>query len=161
MPTNLYGHNDNFHLENSHVIPAMMRRFHEAKVNKDLSVNVWGTGKPMREFLYVDDMADASVHVMNLPNEKFVKAIPDPMCSHINVGTGKDITIKELADTMATVVNYSGDILFDSSRPDGTPRKLMDVSRLSALGWQYSTELKNGLEKTYKWFLNNLTTSRM
>jgi GDP-L-fucose synthase len=161
MPTNLYGHNDNFHLENSHVIPAMMRRFHEAKVNNDLSVNVWGTGKPMREFLYVDDMADASVHVMNLPNEKFVKAIPDPMCSHINVGTGKDITIKELADTMATVVNYSGDILFDSSRPDGTPRKLMDVSRLSALGWQYSTELKNGLEKTYKWFLNNLTTSRM
>ena len=139
----------------------MMRRFHEAKVNKELSVNVWGTGKPMREFLYVDDMADASVHVMNLPNEKFVKAIPDPMCSHINVGTGKDITIKELADTMATVVNYSGDILFDSSRPDGTPRKLMDVSRLSALGWQYSTELKNGLEKTYKWFLNNLTTSRM
>ena len=161
MPTNLYGHNDNFHIENSHVIPAMMRRFHEAKVNEDLSVNVWGTGKPMREFLYVDDMADASVHVMNLPHEKLLKAISDPMCSHINVGTGKDITIKELADTMATVVNYSGDILFDSSRPDGTPRKLMDVSRLSALGWQYSTELKNGLEKTYKWFLNNLTTSRM
>ena len=161
MPTNLYGDNDNFHLENSHVIPAMMRRFHEAKVNGDLSLSVWGTGKPMREFLYVDDMADASVYVMNLPHDEFVKAIHDPMCSHINVGTGKDITIAELAQTMATVIDYSGEILFDTSRPDGTPRKLMDVSRLSSLGWKYSTELENGLEKTYKWFLGNLKTSRM
>jgi len=161
MPTNLYGDNDNFHIENSHVIPAMIRRFHEAKVNGDLSLSVWGTGKPMREFLYVDDMADASVYVMNLPHDEFIKAIHDPMCSHINVGTGKDITIAELAQTMATVIDYSGEILFDTSRPDGTSRKLMDVSRLSSLGWKYSTELEKGLEKTYKWFLSNLKTSRM
>jgi GDP-L-fucose synthase len=161
MPTNLYGSNDNFHHENSHVIPAMMQRFHEAKLNKASSVIVWGTGNPKREFLYVDDMANASIHVMNLSKNDFLSVVSNPMCSHINVGTGKDITIRELAKTMASVVGYKGEITFDESRPDGTPRKLMDVSRLSLLGWKYSTELKDGLEMTYEWFLNNLNKSRI
>jgi GDP-L-fucose synthase len=161
MPTNLYGSNDNFHHENSHVIPAMMQRFHEAKLNKASSVIVWGTGNPKREFLYVDDMANASIHVMNLSKNDFLSVVSNPMCSHINVGTGKDITIRELAKTMASVVGYKGEITFDESRPDGTPRKLMDVSRLSSLGWKYSTELKDGLEMTYEWFLNNLNKSRI
>ena len=161
MPTNLYGSNDNFHNENSHVIPAMMQRFHEAKLNKASSVIVWGTGNPKREFLYVDDMANASIHVMNLSKNDFLSVVSNPMCSHINVGTGKDITIRELAKTMASVVGYKGEITFDESRPDGTPRKLMDVSRLSLLGWKYSTELKDGLEMTYEWFLNNLSKSKI
>ncbi|ELO1773984.1 GDP-L-fucose synthase [Vibrio fluvialis] len=154
MPTNLYGENDNFHPENSHVIPALMRRFHEAKEAGDAEVVVWGTGTPMREFLYVDDMAAASVHVMELDSETYL-ADTQSMLSHINVGTGVDCTIREMAETMAKVVGFEGDVLFDSTKPDGTPRKLMDVSRLSDLGWRYQIELEAGLTKTYQWFLAN------
>jgi GDP-L-fucose synthase len=160
MPTNLYGENDNFHLENSHVIPAMMRRFHEAKISGSEKVEVWGTGKPMREFLHVDDMAAACVHIMNLSHDKFVAAVPNPICSHINIGTGSDITIAELAKMIAKVVGFKGNIEFDASKPDGTPRKLMDVSRLSSLGWVYSFELEQGLIMTYKWFLDHLDQLR-
>jgi GDP-L-fucose synthase len=160
MPTNLYGENDNYHPQNSHVIPAMMRRFHEAKLAGAQGVVVWGTGKPMREFMYVDDMAAACIHVMNLPDAGFVAAVPNPMCSHVNVGTGRDVTIAELASTMAAVVGFEGDIAFDSSKPDGTPRKLMDVSRLRSLGWEYSVELEQGLGMTYEWFLENLDELR-
>lgn len=130
MPTNLYGENDNFHPQNSHVIPAMMRRFHQAKQADAKEVVVWGTGTPMREFLHVDDMAAACVHVMNLPKGDFDKAVPDAMCSHINVGTGVDCTIRELAETMAAVVGFKGELVFDTSKPDGTPRKLLAVERL-------------------------------
>ena len=154
MPTNLYGENDNFHPENSHVIPALMRRFHEAKEAGDTEVVVWGTGTPMREFLYVDDMAAASVHVMELDRETY-QANTQPMLSHINVGTGVDCTIREMAETMAQVVGFEGEVVFDSTKPDGTPRKLMDVSRLSDLGWRYQVDLEAGLSKTYQWFLAN------
>ena len=154
MPTNLYGENDNFHPENSHVIPAMMRRFHEAKVANASQVVVWGSGKPMREFLHVDDMAAASVYVMNLKYETY-QANTQPMLSHINVGTGVDCTIRELAETMQEVVGFKGDLVFDSSKPDGTPRKLMDVSRLRALGWQASISLEDGLANTYEWFVQH------
>lgn len=154
MPTNLYGENDNFHPENSHVIPALMRRFHEAKLRGDAEVVVWGTGTPMREFLYVDDMAAASVHVMELDSETY-QANTAPMLSHINVGTGCDCTIREMAETMAKVVGFEGKVVFDSTKPDGTPRKLMDVSRLAALGWQYRVDLEAGLRLTYQWFLDN------
>jgi len=160
MPTNLYGDNDNFHPQNSHVIPAMMRRFHEAKLDASDKVVVWGTGKPMREFLHVDDMAAACIHVMNLPHAQFVAAVPNPMCSHINVGTGRDVTIAELSTMMAKVVGFEGNIEFDTSKPDGTPRKLMDVSRLGSLGWEYSVELEKGLGMTYKWFLGHLDELR-
>lgn len=160
MPTNLYGENDNFHPQNSHVIPAMMQRFHEAKLARAHSVAVWGTGKPMREFLHVDDMAGACVHVMSVPYADFVAAVPNQMCSHINVGTGRDVTIAELADTMAKVVGFVGDIGFDTSKPDGTPRKLLDVSRLGSLGWKYSVELEQGLGLTYEWFLSHLIELR-
>jgi GDP-L-fucose synthase len=155
MPTNLYGQNDNFHLQNSHVIPAMMRRFHEAKLMGAQKVKVWGTGKPMREFLYVDDLAVACIHVMKLTHVSFIAAVPNPMCSHINVGTGYDVTIADLACTMARVVGFEGDIEFDTSKQDGTPRKLLDVSRLGSLGWEYSVDLEQGLEMTYDWFLEN------
>lgn len=154
MPTNLYGENDNFHPDNSHVIPALMRRFHEAKLNNDKEVVVWGTGTPMREFLFVDDMAAASIHVMELDNETY-QANTQPMLSHINVGTGVDCTIREMAETMAKVVGFDGDVVFDSTKPDGTPRKLMDVSRLADLGWRYSVSLEEGLTHTYQWFLAN------
>lgn len=154
MPTNLYGENDNFHPENSHVIPALMRRFYEAKEAGDAEVVVWGTGTPMREFLYVDDMAAASVHVMELDSETY-QANTQPMLSHINVGTGVDCTIREMAETMAKVLGFEGDVVFDSTKPDGTPRKLMDVSRLSDLGWRYQIDLEAGLTKTYQWFLAN------
>ncbi|WP_318480494.1 GDP-L-fucose synthase [Photobacterium leiognathi] len=154
MPTNLYGENDNFHPDNSHVIPALMRRFHEAKLNNDNEVVVWGTGTPMREFLFVDDMAAASIHVMELDNETY-QANTQPMLSHINVGTGVDCTIREMAETMAKVVGFGGDVVFDSTKPDGTPRKLMDVSRLADLGWRYSVSLEEGLTHTYQWFLAN------
>jgi len=154
MPTNLYGENDNFHPENSHVIPALMRRFHEAKENGDASVTVWGSGKPMREFLYVDDMAKASIHVMNLHEEIYQKHT-QPMLSHINVGTGVDCTICNMAETMKAVVGFAGELVWDSSKPDGTPRKLMDVSRLKKLGWQAETTLENGLRSTYAWFLQH------
>jgi GDP-L-fucose synthase len=153
MPTNLYGINDNFHPENSHVIPALMQRFHQAKENNDKEVIVWGTGKAMREFLYVDDMAEASLFVLELDEETY-KANTQPMLSHINVGTGKDVTIREMAQTMKEVVGYKGKLTFDATKPDGTPRKLIDVSRLSNTGWNYSVNLEEGLKKTYKWYLN-------
>jgi len=154
MPTNLYGPNDNFHPENSHVIPGLIRRFHEAKLTSQPEVIAWGTGKPMREFLYVDDMAAACVHVMELASDIY-QANTEPMLSHINVGTGIDCTIRELVETVAKVVGYEGEITFDTSKPDGTPRKLMDVSRLKALGWEYSVSLEEGLKLAYKWFLDN------
>ena len=154
MPTNLYGINDNFHSENSHVIPALMRRFHEAKMNNDTEVTVWGTGNAMREFLYVDDMAAASLFVLEL-DEQIYQANTKPMLSHINIGTGMDITIREMAETMKQVVGFKGRLTFDTAKPDGSPRKLIDVTRLSDLGWEYTTKLKEGLEKTYKWYLNN------
>jgi len=145
---------NNFHPENSHVVPALLRRFHEAKMQDLPSVTVWGSGSPMREFLYVDDMASACLHVMNLPKEVYGEHVL-PMSSHINVGTGKDCTIRELANTIARAVGYRGDILWDTSKPDGTPRKLLDVSLLKRLGWQYSVELDEGIERTYQWFLQN------
>lgn len=154
MPTNLYGENDNFHPENSHVIPALLRRFHEAKLAGDDKVVAWGSGKPMREFLHVDDMASASIHVMNLTNDIY-KANTHEMLSHINVGTGVDCTIRELVETVAKVVGFKGEIEFDTSKPDGAPRKLMDVSRLKSLGWQYEISLEDGLAQTYEWFLTN------
>lgn len=154
MPTNLYGENDNFHPENSHVIPALIRRFHEAKVNGDNQVTAWGSGKPMREFLHVDDMAEASVFVMNLDINKF-RQQTQPMLSHINVGTGIDCTIRELVETVAEVIGYQGEIVFDTSKPDGTLRKLMDVSTLRMMGWKHQTSLKDGLKKTYEWYLRH------
>jgi len=153
MPTNLYGINDNFHSENSHVIPALISRFHEAKINNDAEVVVWGTGKAMREFLYVDDMAEASLFVLEL-DEHTYKDNTQPMLSHINLGTGKDTTIREMAETMKRVVGYQGKLTFDITKPDGSPRKLIDVSRLSNMGWKYSVDLENGLKKTYQWYLN-------
>jgi GDP-L-fucose synthase len=154
MPTNLYGINDNFHPKNSHVIPALMRRFHEAKMNNDTEVVVWGTGNAMREFLYVDDMAAASLFVLEL-DEQTYQANTKPMLSHINIGTGVDITIREMAETMKQVVGFEGELTFDITKPDGAPRKLIDVSRLADIGWEYTTELKEGLKKTYKWYLHN------
>jgi len=152
MPTNLYGVNDNFHPENSHVIPALIRRFHQATQESLPEVAAWGTGTPKREFLCVDDMAAASVFVMELPNVKYTENTEE-MLSHINVGTGEDCTIRELVETVASVVGYRGNIIFDSSKPDGAPRKLMNVSRLASLGWTYSIPLEQGLKDTYKWFL--------
>ena len=159
MPTNLYGENDNFHPENSHVIPALMRRFHEAKLNNVPEVVVWGSGKPMREFLHVDDMAAASIFVMNASKEVYENCTEE-MLSHINVGTGVDCTIAELALTMASVVGYQGDVKFDADKPDGAPRKLMNVNTLKELGWHYSIELKDGLASTYEWFLANQDSFR-
>ncbi|NYT26687.1 MAG: GDP-L-fucose synthase [Candidatus Thiodubiliella endoseptemdiera] len=152
MPTNLYGINDNFHPENSHVIPALMRRFHEAKINNDAEVIVWGSGKAMREFLFVDDMAQASLFVLAL-NEETYQANTKPMLSHINVGTGVDVTIREMAQTMKQVVGFKGKLVFDTTKPDGAPRKLIDVARLSKMGWQYSVTLEEGLAQTYQWYL--------
>ena len=149
MPTNLYGPGDNYHPENSHVIPALIRRFHEAKSKEDLWVDVWGSGKPLREFLYVDDMAAASIHVMNLEYERY-QAETEPMLSHINVGCGEDISIEALADIIAKVVGYKGEIRFDTSKPDGTPRKLMDSARLRSLGWTPRYSLEEGLALAYK-----------
>jgi len=152
MPTNLYGINDNFHPENSHVIPALMRRFHEAKVNNDTEVVVWGTGKAMREFLYVDDMATASLFVLEL-DEHIYQANTKSMLSHINIGTGVDVTIRKMAETMKQVVGFKGKLSFDTTKPDGPPRKLIDITRLKNMGWNYSVDLKDGLIKTYKWYL--------
>ena len=146
MPTNLYGSFDNFDLQSSHVLPAMLRKFHEAKQNENAPVKLWGSGTPMREFLYVDDMAEAVVF-----------ALENQLSDHLyNVGSGKDITIKELAETIQKVVGHKGKILWDASKPDGTPRKLMDVSKMKNIGWTHSTELEEGIEKTYSWFLNNI-----
>jgi GDP-L-fucose synthase len=159
MPTNLYGVNDNFHPENSHVIPALIRRFHEAKLINAPVVKVWGTGEPMREFLYVDEMAEASIFVMNLDEVSYERE-SQPMLSHINVGTGIDCTIKELTEIVAKVIGYKGKIEWDTNKPDGTPRKLMDVSRLECLGWKAKISLEDGLAKTYAWFLDNQDSFR-
>lgn len=154
MPTNLYGPGDNYHPENSHVIPALIRRFHEAKESNAPEVVIWGSGTPMREFLYVDDMAAASVHVMNLDPTTYAKHT-QPMLSHINVGYGSDVTIKELAHTIGQSIGYAGNIVFDTSKPDGTPKKLMDSSRLKSLGWQPKVKLEVGLNLAYADFLQN------
>jgi len=146
MPTNLYGYNDNFDLKSSHVLPAMIRKFHQAKQDNHSAVTLWGSGNPMREFLFVDDLAEAIVY-----------ALENKLEGHIyNVGSGKDITIKKLAEIIQKIIGHSGDILWDTTKPDGTPRKLMDVSKLKSIGWQYSTELEEGIEKTYAWFLENI-----
>ena len=145
MPTNLYGSHDNFDLETSHVLPAMIRKFHDAKLNNHAPVKLWGTGRPMREFLHVDDMAKAVVFALE-------QELPEHL---YNVGTGKDITIRELAKRIQSIVGHQGEIIWDGTKPDGTPRKLMDVTKLKALGWQYQTELKEGVEQTYQWFLEH------
>ena len=160
MPTNLYGPNDNFHPENSHVIPAMMRRFHEAKQNKLDNVEVWGSGSPKREFLHVDDMADACLAVMDATSEKY-QSVTETRNSHINIGTGVDCSIRELALTMKRVVGYEGKITFDISKPDGAPRKLLNVSRAKLIGWSVSKNLEAGLKDTYDWFLSNVSTIRI
>ncbi|MDN5881688.1 MAG: GDP-L-fucose synthase [Nitrosospira sp.] len=154
MPTNLYGPNDNFHPQHSHVIPALLRRIHDAKVNNKREVSVWGSGRQKREFLHVEDMAAASVFVQELDRETYTKNTK-PMLSHINVGTGLDCTIRELADTITRVVGFEGNVSFDSSKPDGSPRKLLDVARLNAMGWHASITLEEGLRDTYEWFLKN------
>ncbi|WPY96245.1 GDP-L-fucose synthase (plasmid) [Limimaricola variabilis] len=154
MPTNLYGPGDNFHPENSHVLPALIRRFHEAVQQGAEEVTIWGTGTPKREFLYVDDMAEASLFVMDLPREVYQRET-QAMLSHINVGTGSDISIAELAGLVAQITGFQGRIGFDTSKPDGTPRKLMDVSRLGAMGWISRKALTEGLRETYAWFLKN------
>ncbi|KAA8665325.1 GDP-L-fucose synthase [Clostridium sp. HV4-5-A1G] len=145
MPTNLYGPNDNYDLENSHVMPALIRKFHEAKVNNKPEVEIWGTGKPLREFLHVDDMADACVFLMkNYDGER-----------HVNIGTGKEVTIKELAELIKKVVGFAGKLTFNTEKPDGTPRKLLDVSKLNSLGWKYNIELEDGIKSSYEWFVEN------
>ena len=154
MPTNLYGPGDNYHPENSHVIPALIRRFHEAKMNQAPSVSIWGTGTPRREFLYVDDMATASVHVMKL-SPSLYQQHTQPMLSHINVGYGDDVTIRELAQAIGDTVGYAGAITFDTSKPDGTPRKWMDSQRLHDLGWQPTVDLREGLKRAYADFLQH------
>ena len=146
MPTNLYGYFDNFDLQSSHVLPAMLRKFHEAKINGNTPVKLWGSGTPMREFLFVDDMAEAVVFALE-------NKLPEYL---YNIGSGKDINIKQLAETIQNVVGHKGDIIWDNSKPDGTPRKLLDVSKMKALGWHYSTNLKEGVEKTYQWFQENI-----
>ena len=146
MPTNLYGSFDNFDLKSSHVLPAMIRKFHKAKINDNAEVTLWGSGTPMREFLFVDDMAEAVVYALE-------NKLPEYL---YNVGSGKDITIKELAETIQKVTGHQGEIIWDSSKPDGTPRKLMDVSKMKEIGWEYRTELQQGIEKTYAWFLENI-----
>lgn len=159
MPTNLYGVGDNYHPENSHVIPALIRRFHEAKISQNPEVVIWGSGAPMREFLYVDDMAEASVYVMGLDKNIYDRHT-DPMLSHINVGYGSDVTIKSLADKISEVVDYQGVISFDPTKPDGTPRKLMDTGRLNSLGWRAKVNLKDGLTLAYQDYLKNIEVLR-
>lgn len=159
MPTNLYGPNDNFHPDNSHVIPALMRRFHLAKIENQPSVEIWGSGKPRREFLYVDDMADACVSVMDASLELY-QSVSQERVSHINIGTGIDCSVEELAILMKEVTDYPGDIVFDCSKPDGAPRKLLNVNRVHELGWQAKTKLKDGLQLTYQWYLHNTNSLR-
>ena len=154
MPTNLYGPNDNFHPKNSHVIPALIRKFHEAKVEKKPFVEVWGSGKPMREFLHVDDMADASIHIMDI-DKKILESEVDPILSHINIGTGTDITIADVAQTVKEVVGFCGEIVFNTKMPDGTKRKLLDASKIQNLGWKPTITLKDGLKEVYEWFAIN------
>ncbi|AOR77366.1 GDP-L-fucose synthase [Novosphingobium resinovorum] len=155
MPTNLYGPGDNFHLENSHVMPALIRRFHESVRDGIDTVAIWGSGTPMREFLHVDDMADASIFVLDLPSAQY-EANTQPMLSHINVGYGEDVSIAELAHLVAKVTGFTGEIVFDASKPDGTMRKLMDSSRLNAMGWRPSVALEEGIAETYQWFCANV-----
>ena len=152
MPTNLYGPNDNFNLTTSHVLPALIRKFHEAKINKENTVTLWGSGTPKREFMFVDDLADAVVFLLEKIN---AEDIYGSGISHINIGTGEDLTISELAEIISKIVGFSGSIVYDSSKPDGTPRKLMDVTRLNNLGWKFKTSLTDGIQQTYKWFINN------
>ncbi|WP_020041633.1 GDP-L-fucose synthase [Salipiger mucosus] len=159
MPTNLYGPGDNFHPENSHVLPALIRRFHEAVRDGRKEVVIWGTGSPMREFLHVEDMAEASLFILGLPTETYA-ANTEPMLSHINVGSGSEISIKDLATMVANIVGFHGDLRFDTSKPDGTPRKLMDVTRLSNMGWAAKIELRDGIAQTYRWYLDNLNPGR-
>ncbi len=159
MPTNLYGPYDNFHPSNSHVIPGLLRRFHEAKQKKSKTVIAWGTGKPMREFLHVDDLADASIFVMNLDKNLIDKYI-EPMQSHINVGTGVDCSIKSLTEKIAGIVKFNGKIEWDSSKPDGTKKKLLDISLITKLGWVPSVSLDDGLKSTYQWYKNNINNFR-
>ena len=156
MPTNLYGPGDNFHPQNSHVLPALIRRFHEAARDGLDEVVIWGTGNPKREFLHVDDMAEASLFVLDLPQDIYTANI-QPMLSHINVGTGREVSIGELAQMVAEVTGFKGKLGFDASKPDGTMRKLMDVSRLADMGWRAQIELKQGLQETYNWFLRQET----
>src|SRR5690606_4922143 len=159
MPTNLYGPQDNFHLENSHVIPALLRKFHEAKLSDTDFVPVWGSGLPRREFLHVDDLASACLHVMQLQQARIDDALGQDL-AHINVGTGNDLTIQELANLIASVVGFRGQIRFDPTKPDGTPRKLLDISRISDLGWQPNIALPQGLKDTYRWFSENVDSLR-
>lgn len=159
MPSNLYGEGDNFHVSNSHVLPALIRRFHEAAESGSSEIVVWGSGKPCREFLHVDDMADASLFVMDLPKDIY-QANTKPMLSHINVGFGEDVTIAALAELIAKVTGYSGAIRFDTSKPDGTMKKLMDVSRLANMGWRAKINLEDGIASTYRWFLENQSAFR-
>ena len=154
MPTNLYGPNDNFHPENSHVLPALIRRFHEAKEQQAKEVVVWGSGTPMREFLHVDDLADAVAFVMGIAREDYWRNI-DPRESHLNLGTGVDVSIRSLAELVREIIGFKGAISFDSSKPDGTPRKLLDVSRLKAMGWSAGIKLEDGLKQTYEWYLSS------
>ena len=154
MPTNLYGLGDNYHSLNSHVIPGLIKRFHEAKENGFKVVKVWGSGKPKREFLYVDDLARAVSHIIKIDKKKYFKNI-DPMCSHINIGSGGDVSIKKLSKLIAKVISYNGEIIFDKSKPDGTPKKFMDSSKINNLGWKALISLEEGLEMTYKSFLNS------
>mgnify|MGYP005811546583 FL=1 len=160
MPTNLYGPGDNFHPQNSHVLPALIRRFHEATEEGRDEVVIWGTGTPRREFLHVEDMAAASLFVLDLPRERY-EAITQPMLSHINVGCGKDVSILSLAQLVASVTGFEGNIVTDPSKPDGTMRKLMDVSRLTDLGWTPTIDLEQGIEETYRWFLTNDNSARL
>lgn len=159
MPTNLYGPGDNFHETNSHVLPALIHRFHKAKQDKQAVVEIWGTGKPRREFLHVDDMADATLFAMNLPLEKY-QSVTTPMESHLNIGVGDDIAIGELALLIADIIGFAGEISFDTSKPDGTPRKLLDVSKMKALGWEAKIPFRAGIEATYRWYLDNHQTIR-
>jgi len=159
MPTNLYGPHDNFHEKNSHVIPTLLRRFHEAKLANQPSVEVWGTGQAKREFLYIEDMAAACLYVMQLGSETYLQHT-EPMLSHINIGTGKDVTIAQLIQEVVRVTGYQGQVVWNTDMPDGTPRKLLDVSRLQALGWKYKVELPEGLDLAYQWFVNNQSSFR-
>jgi nucleoside-diphosphate-sugar epimerase len=160
MPTNLYGPGDNFHPENSHVLPALIRRFHEAAKAGASEVVIWGTGSPRREFLHVDDMAEASLFVMELDKETY-DANTEPMLSHINVGTGTDVSILELAQMVGRITGFTGEITCDTTKPDGTPRKLMNVDRLRDMGWQAKVDLEDGIEATYRWYLENVSSARL
>jgi len=159
MPTNLYGENDNFHPEESHVVPALMQRIHNAKFAGEEQVTIWGSGKPRREFMHVDDMAAACIFVMSLGAQKYAEVTTQRL-SHLNVGTGVDCSIRELAETLKSVIDFNGDLVFDTSKPDGTPRKLLDVSKLNQLGWAADISLQDGLAATYQWFLRNQSNLR-